>query len=343
MGGRATIVGLGYYVPERVLTNFDLEKMVDTSDEWIRTRTGIVERRILDDRESTATMATVAAQRALESAGVEPSDVDLVIVATCTPDHLFPATACLVQEAIGADRAGAFDLEAACSGFIYGVSTAAQFVQTGAYRTVLLVTSEALTRFVDWQDRSTCVLFGDGAAAAVIRAEGGSGGLLSFSLRASGAGGDLLKLPAGGSRMPASYDTVDGRLHYIKMAGSEVFKFAVKAMYDASLEVLAKAELTPADVDLLIPHQANLRIIQAVGKRLELPEEKVFVNIDRYGNTSAASIPIALAEALDSGRVHVGDHLVFVAFGGGLTWAAAVMQWTHDFAPVGGSRYRGDG
>ncbi len=336
MTGRATIVGLGYYVPRRVLTNFDLERMVDTSDEWIRTRTGIVERRVLAEEESTSTMAVEAARRALASAGIDASEVDLIITATCTPDHLFPATACLVQEAIGAERAGAFDLEAACSGFIYGMSTAAQFVQTGVYRTVLLVTSEALTRFVDWEDRTTCILFGDGAAAAVIRAEGGSGGLLSFSLRASGAGAELLKLPAGGSRMPASVDTVLSRQHYIKMAGSEVFKFAVKAMSDASLEVLARAELTTSDVDLLIPHQANLRIIQAVGKRLELPEEKVFVNIDRYGNTSAASIPIALAEALESKKIHVGDYVVFVAFGGGLTWAAAVMQWTHEFVPVGG-------
>jgi 3-oxoacyl-[acyl-carrier-protein] synthase-3 len=323
----AAITGWGSAVPERVLTNSDLEKIVETSDEWITSRTGIKERHVVGEGESTTTMAVAAARQALERAGVPPWQVDLVICCTATPDYLFPATACLVQHEIGAENAGAFDLEAACSGFIYGISVGTQFVKAGSYKTVLVVAAEALSRFVDWQDRATCVLFGDGAGAVVIQASDTKSGLLSFVLGSHGVGGDLIKLPAGGAADPASPDTLQKRGHYIKMNGQEVYRFAVRIMGDSAVTALDKAGLEYDDISLFIPHQANVRIIASIAERLKLPPDKVFLNIDRYGNTSAASIPIALCEAVDQGKVQPGDNLLFIAFGAGLTSAAAVLRW----------------
>ena len=323
----AAITGWGSAVPKKVLTNADLEKLVETSDEWITSRTGIHERRVVSPEESTSTLAISAARQALERAQVSPWQVDLVICCTATPDFLFPATACLVQHEIGAENAGAFDLEAACAGFIYGLSVGSQFIQSGSYKTVLVVAAEALSRFIDWQDRATCVLFGDGAGAVVLQPSDKPSGLLSFVLGSHGVGADLIKLPAGGATHPASDNTVAMREHYIKMNGKEVYRFAVRILGDSAIEALAKAGLSYSDISLFIPHQANTRIIDSVAKRLELDTEKVFMNIDRYGNTSAASIPLALCEAIDKGRVQPGDNLLFVAFGAGLTSAASVVKW----------------
>ena len=327
MGKYAAITGWGSAVPERVLTNADLEKLVETSDEWITTRTGIKERRIVSDEESTSTMAVAAARQALERAGVSPWQVDLVICCTATPDFLFPATASLVQHEIGAENAGAFDLETACAGFIYGLSVGSQFIQTGAYKAVLVVASEALSRFIDWQDRTTCVLFGDGAGAVVLQPSDTKTGVLSFVLGSHGVGEDLIKLPSGGARKPASEQTLAERGHFIKMNGQEVYRFAVRIMGDSAVEAIKKAGLKVEDISLFIPHQANLRIINSIAERLRLDPQKVFINIDRYGNTSAASIPIALCEAVEMGRVRPGDNLLFVAFGAGLTSAACVVRW----------------
>jgi len=315
------------YVPSQRRTNDDIANMVDTSDEWITTRTGIKERRIAAEHESTATLAIRAAEEALEVANVAPEELDLIIVASATPEHLFPATACLVQDDLGADRAGAFDLSAACSGFIYGVSLAAQAIQTGAIDTALIIGSETLSRFVDWKDRETCILFGDGAGAVVLAGRDERGGVLSCTMRADGSGGELLSLPGGGSRFPTSLETLTKNQHTIKMQGREVFRFATRVMADASRVVVAKAGLTLDDVALVIPHQANSRIIQTAARRLKMPDDKVYVNLDRYGNTSSASIPIALCEAVAEGRVQPGDNLVLVGFGAGLTWAAAAIQW----------------
>ncbi len=324
----AAITGWGCAVPERVLTNADLEKIVETSDEWITSRTGIRERRLASEEESTSTLAVRAARQALECAGVPPWQVDLVICCTATPDYLFPATACLVQHEIGAENAGAFDLEAACAGFIYGLSVGTQFVRTGAYKTVLVVASEVLSRFIDWQDRTTCVLFGDGAGAVVLQASDEPSGLLSFVLGSHGVGGDLIKLPAGGARCPASPDTIAGGGHYIKMNGQEVYRFAVRIMGDSAIGALDKAGLDYEDISLFIPHQANIRIISSIAERLRLDPAKVYIDIDKYGNTSAASIPIALCEAVAEGRVKAGDNILFVAFGAGLTSAAGVVKWS---------------
>ncbi|HAG06676.1 MAG TPA: 3-oxoacyl-ACP synthase [Peptococcaceae bacterium] len=323
----AGIAGLGIYVPERVLTNQDLEKMVDTSDAWIRERTGIRERRIAAPEEATSDLAAAAARAALADAGITAGEVDLIIVATATPDTLFPATACLVQEKLGADRAGAFDLLAGCSGFIYALACGAQFIAGGAADTVLVVGAETLSRIVNWEDRNTCVLFGDGAGAAVLRPAPREKGILATLLGSDGSGGTLLQLPAGGSRLPASQRTVQENLHYIQMNGREIFKFAVRVMGDAALEVVRKAGLSPEQIDLFIPHQANIRIIDAAARRLGVPMEKVVVNVDRYGNTSAASVPLALADARDAGRLCRGANIVMVAFGAGLTWAAAAVRW----------------
>jgi 3-oxoacyl-[acyl-carrier-protein] synthase-3 len=327
MARYAAITGWGSAVPEKVLTNADLEKLVETSDEWITTRTGIRERHVVSEGESTTTLAVTAARQALERAGVSPWQVDLVICCTATPDFLFPATACLVQHEIGAENAGAFDLEAACAGFIYGISVGSQFVQAGSYKTVVVVAAEALSRFIDWKDRTTCVLFGDGAGAVVLQPSDTPSGLLSFVLGSHGVGGDLIKLPAGGAAKPASEQTLADRGHYIKMNGQEVYRFAVRIMGDSAVEALEKAGLQYEDISLFIPHQANLRIIGSIAERLKLDPEKVFIDIDKYGNTSAASIPIALCEAIDGGRVKDGDNLLFVAFGAGLTSAAAVVKW----------------
>jgi len=323
----AAIAGWGKYLPQRVLTNADLERMVDTSDEWIRTRTGIVERHIVAEGENSSTLAIRAARQALERADLAPFALDLIIVATSTPDYLFPATACLVQDALGAIHAGAFDLEAACSGFLYALAVGTQFIRSGVYENVLVVAAETLTRITNWKDRNTCVLFGDGAGAVVLRATTKRKGLIASTLGAYGAGADLLILPAGGSARPASAETVAGGQHYLQMKGNEVFRFAVRAMGDASQEVMQKAGLTLDDIALFIPHQANLRIIQAVAERMKLPAERVFINLPRYGNMSAATIPIALCEAVEEGRLKEDDIVLCAAFGAGLTWAAAALAW----------------
>lgn len=321
------ILGIGMYVPERVLSNQDLESMVDTSDEWIVTRTGIRERRIAAEDQATSDLAYHASQQALESAGIAPEELDLIVVATVTPDMAFPSTACVLQEKLGAWKAAAFDLSAACSGYIYAVNTAANFIANGTYRNVLVVGADCLSRVTDYTDRNTCILFGDGAGATVLGPVDEGRGFRSFVLGADGTGGELLKIPGGGSRCPASLDSVRDKLNYIHMAGREVFKFAVRIMGSAAEEALDRAGLSKQDVDLLVPHQANVRIIQSALDRLELTEDKCMLNLDKYGNMSAASIPVALAEAVEAGRVEPGDCLVLVGFGGGLTWAAATLIW----------------
>jgi 3-oxoacyl-[acyl-carrier-protein] synthase-3 len=326
---KAGILGVGKAVPKRVVTNADLEEMVDTSSTWIIDRTGIQERRIAANDEATSDIATRAARIALVKAGVNPIDIDLIIVATVTPDMVFPATACLVQANLGATKAAAFDLSAGCSGFIYALDMAARVVQSGAYQRVLVVGADLLSRVTDWTDRSTCVLFGDGAGACVV-GRVNSGGILATYLGADGNGGNKLMLPAGGSRNPTSEVTFQKKMHYIHMAGNEVFRFAVKIMGEAAQEVLARANLQPSDIDLFIPHQANIRIIDAAARRLALPSDKVFINVHKYGNTSAASIPIAIAEAVDEGRIQPGKRVVLVGFGAGLTWGAIALEWSAD-------------
>jgi len=324
----AHVVGWGKYVPKRILTNVDLSQIVDTSDEWIHTRTGIRERRLAGEGETTASMSAQAARQALEIARITPAQLDLIIVATFTPDHLLPATACLVQDALGANRAAAFDISAACSGFIYGTSIATSMLTSGTYQTALVIGAETLSRFTDWNDRSTCVLFGDGAGAIILQASENEGGVLATVLGADGSGGKLLRLPAGGSQMPASHRTVSEGLHYIQMKGREVYRFAVHVMPAATREVLEKAGLGVDDLNLLIPHQANKRIIETATRALGLRPELVYSNLEQYGNTSAASIPIALCEAAEKGRIQAGDLVVCVGFGGGLTWGAAAIRWT---------------
>ncbi|WP_314000416.1 beta-ketoacyl-ACP synthase III [uncultured Paenibacillus sp.] len=321
------IIGSGKYVPERVLTNQQLERMVETNDEWIVTRTGIRERRIAAKDEATSDLAYQASKRALDAAGLTAEDIDLIIVATVTPDMFFPSTACLLQDKLGARKAAAFDLSAACSGFIYGLATATSMIKTGMYRHVLVVGAECLSRITDYTDRNTCILFGDGAGAVVLGPVAEGRGFKSFELGADGSGGELLKVCGGGSRMPSTAETVDSKAHYIYMAGSEVFKFAVRIMGGAAEDALRKAGLEKGDIDLLVPHQANIRIIQSALNRLDLPEDKCMINLDKYGNVSAASIPIALAEAVEQGKVKEGDCLVLVGFGGGLTWGASVLIW----------------
>jgi 3-oxoacyl-[acyl-carrier-protein] synthase-3 len=321
------ILGTGAALPEKRLTNADLEKMVDTSDEWITSRTGIKERRIAAENEGVTELAVKAAEQALNNAGITGEQVDLIIVATVTPDMFFPATACVVQERIGATKAATFDLSAACTGFIYGVSTASQFIATGMYRYALVIGAECLSRIVDWTDRNTCVLFGDGAGAAVLGPVQEGYGFQSFTLGGDGSGKDLLKVEALSSRVPASENNGANPLQYLYMNGKEVFKFAVRVMTSASDEVLAKANLTTEDIDLFVPHQANFRIIDAAMKRYGLPADKVVVNLDRYGNMSSASVPVALHEAVESGRVADGDTLVLCGFGAGLTWGATVLHW----------------
>ncbi len=321
------IIGTGRYVPERILTNQELESMVETNDEWIVTRTGIRERRIASPQEAASDLAFKASEKALQSAGIKAEDLDLIIVATVTPDMPFPSTACILQDKLGARKAAAFDLSAACSGFIYGLANACNFIATGIYKHILVVGAECLSRITDYTDRNTCILFGDGAGAVVLGQVPEGRGFRSFVLGADGSGGELLKIRGGGSRVPATPESVEQKLHYITMEGREVFKFAVRIMGNAAEEALQKAGLTKSDVDLLIPHQANIRIIQSALERLELPEDKCMINLDRYGNVSAASIPIALAEAVEEGRVNEGDCLLFVGFGGGLTWGASVLVW----------------
>lgn len=321
------ITGIGKYLPQKVLTNAELEQMVETSDEWITTRTGIKERRISGPEESSSVLALHAAREALAKAGRGAEEVELIIVATVTPDMPFPSTACLLQAALGARRAAAFDLAAACAGFIYACATGAQFIASGFCDLALVVGVDTLSKIVNWRDRNTCVLFGDGAGAVVLEPAPEGKGFLSFVLGADGTGSDYLKVPAGGSLLPASAATVAGNLHTISMNGSEVFKFAVRAMPEAALQSLEKAGVSIGEVDLFIPHQANLRIIEAVRKRLGLEAEKVFVNLAKYGNTSAASLPVALAEAAAEGRLKDGSIVVLAAFGAGFTWAACTLRW----------------
>lgn len=323
----AGILGTGSYLPDQILTNQDLENMVETSDEWIFSRTGIRERRISGEGVASSDLAVHAAQKALESAGVLAEHIDLIIVATITPDTSFPSTANILQDRLGAKRAASFDIAAACSGFLYGIATATQFIENGLYRYALVVGVECLSKIVDWSDRNTCVLFGDGAGAAVLGPVKDGSGFLSFELGSDGSGGELLKLPAGGSRLPASDKTIANKQHYLHMSGSDVFKFAVRVMGSSAEAAIEKAGLSKTDIDFLVPHQANIRIIDSAVKRLGLSKDKVVVNLDRYGNMSAASIPVALDEAVRQGRVQEGDHLVLVGFGGGLTWGATVLKW----------------
>ena len=323
----AAVTGWGHYAPEKVLTNKDLEGMVDTSDEWIRTRTGICERRVAAAHETTASMCSIAARCALESANMASLDLDLVICASTTPDTLMPATGSLIQDAIGAANAGAFDVNAACTGFVAALVMGSQFIQSGAYDRVLVVGGETLSRFVNWKDRNTCILFGDGAGAVVLEAADEECGLLSFVLGSQGSGGPLLDIKAGGAAKPASPETIAANEHYITMRGNEIFKFAVRSMVHASGEALAKANLHAGDIRMVIPHQANVRILRATQEALGIPWERVFVNVDRYGNTSAASVGIALSECAEMGTLQPGDNVLFVAFGGGLTWASAVLRW----------------
>jgi 3-oxoacyl-[acyl-carrier-protein] synthase-3 len=326
-GVRAVIRGTGSSLPQRVLANADLEKMVDTSDEWITSRTGIRERRVAGPDEPLSLFATAAGEAALKAAGVAAGDLDLILCATVTPDMPIPATACIIQDRIGARRAAAFDLSAGCSGFIYGLSVAEKFITTGSARHVLLIGAEVLSKYVDWQDRATCVLFGDGAGAVVLSAGSEPYGVLAGAMASDGRMADFIYVPAGGTREPASETTVRERRHFIKMKGNETFKMAVRCMEESARAVLSQAGLTTTDVRLFIPHQANRRIIDAVGGRLDLKEDQVYVNIDRIGNTSAASIPLALDEAVRAGRVRRDDVLLFAAFGTGLTWGAAAVRW----------------
>lgn len=324
----STIAGIGRSIPPRIVTNVDLEASIDTTDEWVRTRTGIRERRVAPPEVATSDLAVEAAQEALADAGVDARDLDLIIVGTASPDMLFPATACLVQDRLGARRAGAFDLSAACSSWAYGVAMGHAAVAAGTAETVLVIGAEVLSRITDWTDRATAVLFGDAGAAVVLRPCPPDEGFLSFHLGADGSGGPWICLPGGGSRLPASEQTVAARDHYIKMNGREVYKFAVRTIPRAIERVVADAGLTIDQVDCFIPHQANIRIIEAAAQRLGQPMDRFFVNVERYGNTSSASVPVALYEALEQGRIRPGSVVVFVAFGGGLTWGAAAMRWT---------------
>ena len=323
---RASIAGIGSYVPEKILTNSDLEKMVDTSDEWITTRSGIKERHIAAEDQASSDLSLISAQRALKAAHLGPKDIGAIIVATATPDMRFPSTACLVQTRIGAPQVISFDISAGCTGFLYGLAIAESFVKNG-YDNILVLGTDILSKITDYTDRTTCVLFGDGSGAAVIKKADGAQGILSSYFAADGASWSLLQQPGGGSRAPATHETVEKRLHYIKMQGNEVFKVAVRAMSEAATKTLKRANIPASDVALLIPHQANIRIIEASAKRLNMPMEKVLVNIDRHGNTSAASIPIALDQAIQQGRVKKGDLILMIAFGAGFTWGGVLFRY----------------
>lgn len=322
-----SIIGTGSYVPERILTNAELEKIVDTSDDWITSRTGIKERRIAADGEFTSHMATKAAQRAMEQANVTPEEIDLILVATVTPDTFFPSTACHVQRQLGAKNAACFDLSAACSGFLYGIEVAQQFISNHTYNTVLVIGADRLSSIVNWTDRNTCVLFGDGAGAAVLRYRAGSHGVITTFMGSDGNYGDILHMPGGGCAVPITKENIDQRLNTLHMNGRETFKQAVTSMLAAANKALAQAGLTIDDLTCIIPHQANARIIEALADRLDLPMSKFQINLDRYGNTSAAAVAIALDEANRTGRFEVGDYVLMVVFGGGLTYASSVVQW----------------
>ncbi len=323
---KAGILGIGSYLPEKVLTNFDLEKIVDTTDEWIYSRSGIKQRHIVAENQATSDISVEAAKKALASANVDVKDIDMFIVATATPDMLFPSTACVVASKFGIVGPPAFDIAAGCTGFIYGIVTAQQFVENGMCKRVLVVGAESLSRILDWTDRSTCVLFGDGAGAVVVGPTDDSG-IVASVLGADGVGGHNLTLPAGGSQKPATHETVEQRLHYVHMNGNEVFKFAVRAMAKACQEVMDKAGVTSDQIDWFIPHQANIRIIESASQKLKIPMDKIIVTLDGVGNTSAASIPISLDKASKEGKLKKGDTILTVAFGAGLTWGASVIKW----------------
>jgi 3-oxoacyl-[acyl-carrier-protein] synthase-3 len=331
-GGRvhARLTGWGRYVPSQVLTNADLEKMVDTNDEWIRTRTGIRERRVAAAHETTASMAAVAGLRAIRTAGIEPNDIDLILLGTLTPDYWMPSTAALVKEAIGNTKAAAMDVSAACSGFVYGYATAQAWIESGLATHVLVIGAELLTRFLDYSDRSTSILFGDGAGAVVLSASTEPGGSLGIELTTEPQGAYMIWLPAGGAKSPPSAETIARGEHFIRMEGRETYRFATKTMATTALASVRKSGLTPDDIALFIPHQANIRIIEAVAKGLDLPMDRMYTNVDRYGNTSAASVPIALAEAVNEGRLKVGERVTMVAFGAGFTSGAVTVEWTED-------------
>jgi 3-oxoacyl-[acyl-carrier-protein] synthase-3 len=324
---RARITGTGSYCPEKILTNFDLEKFLDTSDEWIRTRTGIAERHVAADDENTSDLATKAAKRALEMAGVAAEELDGIVVGTITGDYPWPATACIVQANLGAVNAGAFDVSAACSGFLYALSTAADRIQAGNAKKILVIGAEILTRICDWKDRNTCILFGDGAGAVVLEAQEGDRGILTTHLHADGTQLELLYQPGFSTKLVPSAEAIERGDHFLKMQGNEVFKVAVRSLTEAGKEALKANHMSAADVSLFIPHQANLRILEATAKRLKLKDEQTYINVDRFGNTSGATIPIALDEANRAGRIKQGDILLFNAFGGGFTWASALIRW----------------
>jgi 3-oxoacyl-[acyl-carrier-protein] synthase-3 len=324
---RGKIISTGSYVPENVITNQDLEKIVETSDDWIIERTGIRERRIVNGNQATSDLAFEAASIALKRAHLRPKDIDLIIVATITPDMPFPSTACILQDRLGAKNAAAFDVNAACSGFLYGLHIANSLIRSGTNQRILLIGAEVLSKVTDWQDRTTCILFGDGAGAAIIEATKEKRGILSTRINSDGSLSELICLPGGGSRNPCSRDSILKRLNFIKMKGNETFKVAVRTLEELVIKTLEDNKLEPSQLSLLIPHQANIRIIQATAKRLNMPMEKVFVNIEKFGNTSAASVPIALDEAVQTGRVQDGDYILLEAFGGGLTWASSLIRW----------------
>ncbi len=326
----AGILGTGFYVPEKIMTNADLEKIVETSDEWIVERTGIKERRIAEDNQPMSDLALRAAKAALDDAGVAAEDLDLIIVATLTSDRIIPSTACMIQNLLGAKHAAAFDLSAACSGFAYAASVAAQFIETGAYKKALVIGAETLSKYINWEDRNTCVLFGDGAGAAVLGQVEEGYGILSFDLGSDGSGGDAIQIPSSGSLMPVSKESIDQKLNLIHMNGRDVFKFAVKAMGKTVKNSLAKIDMPQEKIDWLVPHQANIRIIESAAKRLSMPMDKVIVNIHKYGNMSAACIPIALAEAAAAKRFKKGDIIALSGFGAGLTWASCIIRWSKE-------------
>jgi 3-oxoacyl-[acyl-carrier-protein] synthase-3 len=344
MNAYAHITGWGMAVPEKILTNDDIAQMVDTNDKWIRERTGIETRRIASPEDTTASLGADAALIALEMANVPPDEVDLVICSTSSPDYVFPSTASLIQDRIGATNAGAFDLSAACTGFIFALNIATQTIRGGAAQTVVVIGSETLSRYVDWSDRSTCILFGDGAGAFVLQGSEEPGGVISSVMRSDGSGGDLLAVPASGAARPATHQTVQQGLHFIQMNGREVFRFATRVMARASREAIEKANLELEDINLIIPHQANARIIEAAARGLKLPMDMIAMNVNKYGNTSTASIPLATVEAFDEGRLHRNDKIVFVGFGAGLTWGAVTVIWTGPFEtkekPIDFKRYR---
>lgn len=323
---RAGIIGIGSYMPDRIISNWDLEKIVDTSNEWISERTGISYRRKAESDTCSSDLGAQAAMLAIKDANLCPEDIDLILLASSSPDHIFPATACIIQSKIGAKNAAAFDIQAAYAGFIYALTTADQYIVGGLYKNILVVGSEVLSKVTDWEDRNTCVLFGDGAGAVVL-SNVKDGGVISSVLGSDGSGSGLLELPAGGSKEPANFNTVKNRRHYIKMSGNEVFKFAVKVFEDCTKKVVKRADLSLEDVDFIIPHQANIRIIDAAIKRLKYPRERVVLNLDKYGNMSAASIPVALNEAFRDGRINKGHKIMLVGFGAGLTWGANLIEW----------------